>query len=157
MRSALMWRVPKVQDGQVLIEAEPLSLVDGFWQDERSKPESGGILLGYRRGGHLHVTMASTPQPEDGRWRYFFRRSRRAHQEIAIHHWRASGETVDYLGEWHTHPEPNPTPSGEDYAEWAKICARTPKSMLFLIVGWSGQLWLGWSSGQRVLRCDQFT
>ncbi|WP_431259403.1 Mov34/MPN/PAD-1 family protein [Roseateles chitinivorans] len=154
MRSALMWRAAHAPEGQILVEADALRLMDGFWQNEHSKPESGGILLGYRRGPHLHVTMVTTPQRGDCGWRYFFKRSRRAHQDIALRHWRASGETVDYLGEWHTHPESSPTPSGEDYAEWAKICARTSLPMLFVIVGWSGQLWLGRSRGQQVPRCD---
>jgi hypothetical protein len=38
--------------GRVLVEAEPLALMDRHWQDSTSKPESGGILLGYRRGAH---------------------------------------------------------------------------------------------------------
>lgn len=153
MRSALIWRMPGRQVGQILIEAEPLILMDRFWQDESAKPESGGILLGYRRDKHLHVTMASTPQPGDEQRRYLFNRSKRAHQELALRQWRASAQTVDYLGEWHTHPETHPSPSGLDQAEWAKICARAPNPMLFMIVGWSGEHWLGCSKGGQVVRC----
>lgn len=130
-------------------------LMDSFWQDAPAKPESGGILLGYRRGKHLHVTMASVPQPADGRWRFMFERSKRAHQEIALREWRASSQTVDYLGEWHTHPEPYPSPSSFDRAEWSKICSRVSSPMIFMIVGWSGEHWLGSSStGHQVHRCN---
>lgn len=157
MRSALIWQVPMGQAGKILVEAEPLMLMDEFWQNKAVKPESGGILLGYRRGNHLHVTMATAPQPGDGRWRFLFRRSKGSHQDIALHQWHASGQTVDYLGEWHTHPEPHPRPSHLDYTEWAKICARAPKPMLFMIVGWTGELWLGYSSGERVQKCERST
>lgn len=78
--------------GQVLVEAEPLALMDRHWQDSTSKPESGGILLGYRRGAHLHVTMATAPQASDRGWRYLFKRSARHHQEIALHQWNESSE-----------------------------------------------------------------
>lgn len=149
-----MWRVPNAGGRQILVETDPLMLMDRFWQDDMVKPESGGILLGYRRGEHLHVTVATAPQPDDGRWRFFFKRSKRAHQEIALKQWRASGQTVDYLGEWHTHPEPHPSPSSHDYSEWRKIYERLPKPMLFMIVGWSGELWLGCSEGSQVLRCN---
>lgn len=155
MRSAVIWQVPKNLDGQILLEVEPLQLMDKFWQDDVTKPESGGIFLGYRRGSHLHVTMASAPQPSDARSRYSFWRSKSAHQDIALRKWRASKQTMDYLGEWHTHPEAHPMPSGKDYSEWAKICTSAQKPMLFLIIGWSGELWLGCSEGQRVRKCER--
>lgn len=130
-------------------------LMDQFWQDDGVKPESGGILLGYRRCNHLHVTMVTVPQPSDRRQRFLFRRSKGTHQDIALHQWHASGQTIDYLGEWHTHPESQPSPSRLDYTEWAKICARVQKPMLFMIVGWTGELWLGCSSRKRVQKCER--
>lgn len=154
MRSPLTCQNANTADSRILIEATPLLLMDRFWQNEMDKPESGGILLGHRRGKHLHVTIATEPQPGDGRWRFFFNRSMRAHQDIALKKWRASGGTVDYLGEWHTHPEPHPSPSPKDYAEWRKICSRLPNPMLFMIVGWSGEVWLGCSNGQKVEQCN---
>ena len=155
MREALIWCMPGRQSGRILVEAELLMLMDRFWQDASAKPESGGILLGYRRGKHVHVTMASAPQPGDGRWRYLFKRSKRAHQEIALRQWCASAQTVDYLGEWHTHPENLPNPSSLDYTEWAKISAIAPSPVIFAIVGWSGQVWLGCSNGRHVRRCER--
>lgn len=153
MRSALVWHGLCLYAGQVLVEAEPLALMDRHWQDSTSKPESGGILLGYRRGAHLHVTMATAPQAGDRGWRYLFKRSARHHQEIALHQWNESGRKIDYLGEWHTHPELHPSPSATDLSEWRKICSQRQAPMVFLIMGWSGELWLGLSGRLEIERC----
>lgn len=153
MRSALVWHGLRDAPARVLVEAEPLALVDRYWQDGADKPESGGILLGYRRGEHLHVTMATTPQAADRGWRFLFKRSARHHQEIALRQWNASDKTMDYLGEWHTHPQSCPFPSSTDFSEWRKICSQRKVPMAFVIVGWSGELWLGLSRG---LEIDQY-
>lgn len=157
MRSALVWRGSKSNSKCVLIESEPLVLIDSHWQDKPEKPESGGILLGYRRGIHLHVTMATPPQAADRGWRYQFKRSSRHHQEIALQQWCSSDGMVDYLGEWHSHPQNQPIPSKTDLDEWRRICCRRHKPMVFLIVGVSGELWVGLSSGQELELCEPQT
>ena len=154
MRSPLVWSSPLPAVGQILIEAEPLACIDAYQQDETSKPEAGGILLGYRRGLHLHIAVATVPQLADQRRRYFFKRSDKVHQQVALARWRSSGQTMDYIGDWHTHPEQSPTPSGHDMAEWRKICDSRPHPMVFLILGWSGELWLGVSQGDNIAKCD---
>jgi integrative and conjugative element protein (TIGR02256 family) len=153
MRSALIWSNPWSPDGKLLIEALPLASIDLYRQDHASKPEAGGIFLGYRRGGHLHITVATVPQPSDQRKRYWFKRSTNHHQQVALQHWKASGQMMDYLGEWHTHPEQHPAPSQLDLSEWRKICEVRPHPMVFAILGWGGELWLGVSEGRAVERC----
>jgi integrative and conjugative element protein (TIGR02256 family) len=37
-----------------------------------------------------------------------------AAQEIVNRAWRESDGELNYLGEWHTHSVPHPTPSGQD-------------------------------------------
>jgi integrative and conjugative element protein (TIGR02256 family) len=157
MRSPLIWTTPSNSTGSILIEPEALCVIDRYWQDDGSKPESGGVLLGCRRGTHLQVVVATAPQASDRRKRFWFNRSSRSHQEIALQKWAASGETIDYLGEWHTHPEPNPSPSALDLCEWQKICRQKSYSMVFLIMGWSGAMWVGVSKGSRVLTCVETT
>ncbi len=51
--------------------------------------------------------------------------------------WRDSGGTVRYLGEWHTHPEAHPAPSGTDRREWLALAARRAdgRPCLTVIVG----------------------
>lgn len=54
--------------------------------------------------------------------------------------WRASRGTVRYLGEWHTHPEDYPIPSGLDRSEWRRLAAgrRDKRPQLSIIVGRHG-------------------
>lgn len=130
--------------GWVLVEPEVLETVDRFRQDTDDKPEAGGILLGFRRGQHLHVVEATSPTENDRRSQTGFERSPEPHQQIALDRWRTSGGTTDYLGEWHTHPQPQPSPSGVDIAEWKRIQRLHPgRPFVFVIAGNAGRYWLG--------------
>lgn len=146
----MMWNNSTDERGKILIEPSVVELVRGYRQHQSNLPESGGILLGYRRGIHLHIVSATTPQPDDQRLRYHFFRCDQHHQKVASSQWNISGNTMDYIGEWHTHPEPDPTPSRLDMSEWKKICNARRKSMVFLIVGWDGVFWLGVGEGQHI-------
>ncbi len=106
------------------------------------KQERGGILLGTRRGTHLHILEATLPQRWDRGSMFAFRRSARGHQEVAIKRWKSSGQTIDWLGEWHSHPESIPSPSGIDLHSWTSIVAARKTPMVFLIIGYH-DLWLG--------------
>jgi integrative and conjugative element protein (TIGR02256 family) len=50
---------------------------------------------------------------------------------------------MDYLGEWHTHPEDRAAPSSLDLKEWRKIHEHRAMPMLFVILGWSSRAWIG--------------
>ena len=131
----------------LLIEDSVLLQVGSFRQSELQATEAGGILLGYRRGPHLHVMIATAPGPGDKRSRYHFSRDDRSHALIARTEWERSGETMDYIGEWHTHPESNPKPSSLDFCEWLMICKRRTDPMVFLIQGIRG-IWVGVGVGR---------
>lgn len=45
----------------VLVEEKLFDEQSRFRQLEASSPEAGGILMGYRRGNHTHVTEATLP------------------------------------------------------------------------------------------------
>ena len=116
-------------------------------QIESKAAEAGGILLGYRAGGHIHVISATGPLPNDRRARLSFDRLDTGHQHAARNAWTRSGGTVDYVGDWHTHPQSVPVPSSKDYVEWKKLKKVLPNPHLFVIVGTSDNcLWLGHGS-----------
>lgn len=99
--------------------------------------EAGGLLLGAVHGAHLLIEQATVPTPWDKRFRYLFERMPFGHEAIALSRWTASQGTVRYLGEWHTHPEDEPSPSGLDRSEWNRLSGiRSDKRpMLAVIVG----------------------
>jgi len=144
-------------DRKILVETAPIEAINRYRQNHQDKAEAGGILLGYRREGHMHITMATVPQTSDQRRRFCFNRSSKYHQQVALQYWEASVGTMDYLGEWHTHPEDCTTPSSLDLAEWRKIYLQRPNPMIFMILGWSGALWVGMSGDGCVKPCAQMS
>jgi integrative and conjugative element protein (TIGR02256 family) len=86
--------------------------------------------------------MATTPKKADRQNRIAFERISAFHQKFAVRAWRRLGRTVDYLGEWHTHPESLPRPSGIDRSEWSRLTRLRTNELLFLILGMDG-IWLG--------------
>jgi integrative and conjugative element protein (TIGR02256 family) len=136
----LVFRNP-LNDGFILIAAAVVQQIRRHRQLTAFSTEAGGILLGLRRGRHLEVTMATTPKRADWRSRLGFHRLSRFHQKHATRAWLRFQRTVDYLGEWHTHPERFPTPSGIDRAEWGKLTRSRTSDLLFVIVGTEG-LWV---------------
>ena len=57
--------------------------------------------------------------------------------------WKSTDRKMDYLGEWHTHPEPHPNPSSIDTRGWADVRAATTEVMLFVIAGTDEDWWIG--------------
>ena len=122
-------------DALLLIEPQILLRLMTFRQIDPSAPEAGGILLGYRRGHHIHVSDLTVPTKRDVQRRFTFFRHATDHQRVATRRWTQSGETMDYVGEWHTHPEDDPSPSSVDLQHWREIASAASRPMVFLIVG----------------------
>lgn len=99
--------------------------------------EAGGLLLGSVHGTHMLIEQATVPSAWDKRFRHLFKRMPFGHEAIALSRWTASQGTVRYLGEWHTHPEDHPHPSGLDRSEWKRLSAerRDKRPLLVVIVG----------------------
>jgi integrative and conjugative element protein (TIGR02256 family) len=133
-------------ESMLLIEDEVLNELNPYRQTDARSCEGAGVLLGYRRADHIHIVQATLPGADDVRSRFSFWRRDRSHQEIATREWHASGETKDYVGEWHTHPEPCPAPSSVDLSEWRALCQKREEPLIFLILGTEGQ-WLGVGRG----------
>jgi len=76
--------------------------------------ESGGIVLGQVVGNVIYINRASTPNQFDKSSRYRFERDKNAAQILVNYEYLNSNKKITYLGEWHTHPENVPTPSGQD-------------------------------------------
>jgi integrative and conjugative element protein (TIGR02256 family) len=72
----------------------------------------------------------------DVRTRFGFVRQDPGHQRAATADWRQSAGTINFVGEWHTHPEAHPNPSLMDRNSWKKqMRTRKPVPLVFLIGG----------------------
>lgn len=96
------------------LQSGVLQIMESFIQNDRKKPESGGILLGQIKDRKIYIQLVSVPNKFDRSGRYYFHRDKDAAQIIIDYEFANSGGTVIYLGEWHTHPESIPIPSTQD-------------------------------------------
>jgi integrative and conjugative element protein (TIGR02256 family) len=138
-------------DSRILVEPEVWAGLRAFRQVSPVDDEAGGILLGYRRPPHLHVVEFTTPAPKDRRSRYEFDRRDPYHQACARRLWKASTGKIDCLGEWHTHPENDPSPSRTDTSEWFRVLSVNPQARVFVIIGLAGD-WVGLGLADRLER-----
>lgn len=103
-------------------------------------PEAGGVLLGrfIRASDDIVVDVATEPGPGDKANRSSFRRAQKRTQLLINQAWHESSGTRNYLGEWHTHPEDNPSPSTIDLLNWRRIASSAiyeQECLLFVVVG----------------------
>ena len=125
------------------VTSEAMKTMLEHQQVTSSATEAGGVLAGYRRGPHLEIVAVSTPGRQDGRSRTRFDRRDPKHKKFIRDLWKSSKGKVDYLGEWHTHPERIPYPSGLDFSQAREISGKFPRApILELVVGTEG-MWLG--------------
>lgn len=136
--SMLLFKLP--EGGILELSPNAAATLHAHRQADHEDAEAGGILLGrtMRDSGSLVVDSAVSPGKGDKRRRFSFRRSRPRAQRNVDAAWTGSGGTSNYLGEWHSHPEDDPTPSSHDRREWRRIARETVHdgdSLFFLIVG----------------------
>lgn len=82
-----------------------------YQQIESSLAEAGGQLFARFSDVEIRVERATGPRISDHRSRFGYVPDRRREQEEidALH-----GRGLHFIGDWHTHPEPNPRPSTSD-------------------------------------------
>jgi integrative and conjugative element protein (TIGR02256 family) len=112
----------------------------GYVQGDQVKAEAGGVLLGRYILGTTDVVvdLVTVPMQGDRRSTYHFFRKANRHQAIIDQHWTQSMHRCNYLGGWHTHPEPIPNPSGVDTRDWKCTLRRDQfdsETLYFIIVG----------------------
>jgi integrative and conjugative element protein (TIGR02256 family) len=127
----------------VAVADEVVETISAFSRRPENSREAGGILVGSYRGLHIQVTSCSGPMARDRRTATLFDRCDPGHQEFALKNWRDSARTKTFVGEWHTHPEPRPSPSRLDLQTWRHVAGNnTAGNTVFLIKGYDGW-WAG--------------
>lgn len=154
MRNEVILTAEQLHSQYILLESRVLDIICGYRQDSREKKEAGGTLMGYRSGQHLHVFNATTPMPLDKRSRLGFERLDPGHQRAVTKGWEESQGRIDYLGDWHTHPQINPSPSSTDYCEWKKLGLILNKPLLFVIVGARAEIYAAYQVDQKTIHLE---
>lgn len=95
--------------------------------------EAGGILVGWHEGNSIVVTgMLPVPDKKAGR-RHYVRHQRRAQAVLTAHREASDDDRTGYVGEWHSHPAPQP-PSRIDYKAIADIAAQTDHPVALVVL-----------------------
>lgn len=98
----------------IFLSKRVLDDFNNYKQDKINKNESGGILLGQVFKNNIYILKNSVPSKYDISKRYSFERDMANAQKIIDLEFEESEGRTIYLGEWHTHPENDPNPSGQD-------------------------------------------
>jgi integrative and conjugative element protein (TIGR02256 family) len=99
---------------KIIIARSVLNLIERFKQSNKKDNESGGILLGQVTDKEVYILKITTPNKFDRASRYSFDCNKDAAQVIINYEFLNSEQKTIYIGEWHTHPEDYPNPSGVD-------------------------------------------
>ncbi|MBD3667603.1 MAG: Mov34/MPN/PAD-1 family protein [Kangiella sp.] len=110
--------------------------------------EAAGVLIGERRGEHIIIRHISEPGQGDIRTRFSVNRKGRHHQLAVNQAFYASKGILNYVGEWHTHPEDVPSPSLLDLTSWKKNLT-DPAPSILLIIG-RRNIWVGKKLGNQI-------
>lgn len=104
-----------------------------YWQRE-----SGGQLFGIIAQTDILITDITGPRRSDRRTKVLYLPDREREQE-EINERFSKG--LHFMGDWHTHPEPHPTPSITDFVSMRECVTKSRHSLnafLLVIVGSAG-------------------
>jgi integrative and conjugative element protein (TIGR02256 family) len=107
--------------------------------------ETGGVLAGFVDSvlNAVVITAASGPGPKAIHGRYNFNRDAEFCQRFLNRQARLTSGVIDFVGEWHKHPETDPHPSPQDIDTYRKLAANKDANVpmpVLLIIGTYPQL-----------------
>ena len=131
-----MLEYPIGGSGQILVFSEKVVRKFGRYRQKRwYQREAGGQLFARFSASRIVVEEATGPRRTDRRTRTSYVPDRAAEQrEIDSRH----ADGLHYVGDWHTHPEPVPGPSGLDVASISESVRKSTHALngfLLVIVG----------------------
>jgi len=117
--------------GEVMVDE--VALATGCDVSRRALPrETGGILVGWREGGGVVVREFLLVDDAQAHNSTYERRHATAQVVLERYLARTSDERVGYVGEWHSHPRPQP-PSPQDNKS-LRAAARLSPAQIALVV-----------------------
>lgn len=134
---------------EVIFEPDALSAFHRHRQTNRWRKEAGGQLFARINGSRWEIKVATGPKDRDRRGRFMFWPDRQSEQE-EIYSFHSRG--LDYVGDWHTHPQDEPKPSNSDLTSIGTIVTSSRHHLpgfLLVIVGrrtFPAGLWVSFHS-----------
>lgn len=127
---------PVGHSGEIILFSEPvLAHLESQRQLRWWQREAGGLLFARIFEKLIFVEEATGPRTGDWRSRFSFRISRApAQAEIDARYLQG----LHYIGDWHSHPEPVPIPSGRDERTMASRVLESQHQLagfVFVLIG----------------------
>jgi integrative and conjugative element protein (TIGR02256 family) len=130
---ALRYLTDKKQ--QVVLGSQVLETIVRHRQLRDGLPEAGGMLFAQISVSEVSIVEATEPQISDRRSRFSFWPCTLAQQRSINTKFKAG---LHFVGEWHTHPEPRPHPSGLDFDSMEQCFLKSRhelKALVMVILG----------------------
>ncbi len=121
-------------DGKTItirFEDSVISCFDRHRQIRSSDSEAGGQLFARYSDGEVLVCKATGPKENDKRGRFFFLPNRKSERAEII---KSHEDGLHFIGDWHTHPESIPRPSGEDLSSISDCYRQSAHSLKYFVM-----------------------
>lgn len=117
--------------------------------------ETGGMLIGYRKGSDAIVTDVVGPGPNAIHKKLFFEHDNNWQRKQADELFYATDGQLRYLGDWHSHPD-GPVQTSSLDLQTVKLIRNTPEALtpnpLMLIIGGDFSKYAVWELADDILR-----
>lgn len=122
-------------EGMRVILVQTKALADAKVLAQEAMPdELGGILVGWWEHDDVAVVQALLPVPDQHAGRAHYERKHSLAQQTLDEHLRAGGDSSSgYIGEWHSHPAPQP-PSSIDRGALSDIVKQERRRAVLLVL-----------------------
>ena len=101
------------------------------YRQQGIEPEAGGLLFAEFDFPFIRIVEASIPHVTDKRWRTLFVPNRILQRRLIKKCFKRGRH---FVGEWHTHPEPKPTPSGLDLKSMSDAFLKSQHELNYFIM-----------------------
>jgi integrative and conjugative element protein (TIGR02256 family) len=142
---------------ELIVTRKALEIFSTYRQKE-DEPEAGGLLFAEFDFPLILVVEASPPNVADKRWRTLFIPNRILQRRLIRQYF---DKGLHFIGEWHTHPEPKPTPSRLDLNSMADAFRKSQHELDCFIMTIVGnqmerlELWVSAHNGSEYSRLDE--
>lgn len=138
---------------QVIFESAPFRTIRRYAQILPWTKEAGGQMFGRIEDSRIVVTEVTTPSAKDRRTRTSFVLDvPTANAQVAERFSRG----LEYLGDWHTHPEDEPTPSPSDRENAGRMFkAAAGRPWLLMAVAGRRGTWLGIFNAKAIVKMSE--
>jgi integrative and conjugative element protein (TIGR02256 family) len=137
------------------------SVLEAFshFRQIRGEPEGGGMLLAQFEFPTIRISAVTTPHRTDGRWKTLFIPNRILQRRMIKNNFKKG---YHFIGEWHTHPEQNPTPSKLDLKSMREAFLKSNHELNYFIMVIVGNgpdtlvLWVSAHDSSHFKRLDEY-